>query len=259
MKQFLATLVLAAVLFTPLVAKDGEKKPSANIGGVDSPGGTITGIVKFNGPQPPRKALDKMLGNAYCSSACKGQAPPDEKWVFGKNGKDGPPVNVLVYVAKGFEGKKFAPPKDPVVLDQVGCVYKPRVVGVMVGQTLQIRNSDSTLHNVIGNLKTNKPFNEGMSVKDGTIEKIFQNPEFKADFRCFMHPWMVAFVHVMEHPYYAVTGQDGTFTLKGLPPGEYEIAAMHESSRFEVAPARVTVTVAAGETKSVEFVYKDPK
>ena len=91
------------------------------------------------------------------------------------------------------------------------------------------------------------------------LEKVFQNPEFKADFRCFMHPWMVAYVHVMEHPFYAVTGPDGTFTLKGLPPGDYEIAAMHESSRFEVAPERVTVSVKAGETKSIEFVYRDPK
>jgi hypothetical protein len=111
----------------------------------------------------------------------------------------------------------------------------------------------------MGNLKTNKAFNEGMSVKGAVIEKVFQNPEFKADFRCFMHPWMVAYVHVMEHPFYAVTGADGTFTLKGLPPGEYEIAAMHESSRFEVAPERVAVSVKAGETKSIEFVYKDPK
>jgi plastocyanin len=259
MKQLLATLVLAAALLTPLAANDGEKKTSANVGGVDSPGATITGVVKFSGPQPPRKPLINMQGNAFCNAACNGNPPLEEKWVFGKNGNDDTLVNVLVYVAKGLEGKKFTPPKDPVILDQVGCVYKPHVVGVMVGQTLQIRNSDATLHNVIGNVKANKAFNEGMSVKDGTIEKVFQNPEFKADFRCFMHPWMVAFVHVMEHPYFAVTGQDGTFTLKGLPPGEYEIAAMHESSRFEVAPDRVKVTVAAGESKTVEFVYKDPK
>ena len=258
MKKFLATLVLAAVLFTPLVAKDGEKKPAANVGGVDSPGATITGIVKFTGPQPPRKALDNMLGNAYCSNACKGQAPLDEKWVFGKNGNDDTLVNVLVYVAKGLQGK-FSPPKEPKVLDQVGCVYTPRVMGVMVGQTLQIRNSDATLHNVMGNLKTNKAFNQGMAVKGEVMEKVFQNPEFKADFRCFMHPWMVAYVHVMEHPFYAVTGTDGTFTLKGLPPGEYEIAAMHESSRFELTPERITVSVKAGETKQIEFVYKDPK
>ena len=259
MKQLLGAVILAAVLLTPLAAKDGERKSAANIGGVDSPGATITGIVKFSGPQPPRKTLDNMLGNAYCSEACKGKPGVDEKWVFGKNGNDDTFVNVLVYVAKGLEGKKFAPPKEAVVLDQAGCVYRPHVVGVMVGQTLQIRNSDSTLHNVIGNLKTNKGFNEGMSVKDGTIEKVFQNPEFKADFRCFMHPWMVAFVHVMEHPYFAITGSDGSFTLKGLPPGEYEIAALHESSRFELAPERVKVTVAAGETKTIEFVYKDPK
>jgi plastocyanin len=259
MKQLPGAVVLAAVLLSPLAAEDGEKKPPANVGGVNTPGATITGIVKFAGPQPPRKPMDNLLGNAYCNEHCKGRAPLDEKWVFGKNGDDDTFVNVLVYVAKGFEGKKFAPPKDPVVLDQVGCVYTPRVVGVMVGQTLQIRNSDATLHNVIGNLKTNKAFNEGMSVKDGTIEKVFQNPEFKADFRCFMHPWMVAYVHVMEHPYYAITGPDGTFTLQGLPTGEYEIAAIHESSRFEVAPERVKVSVAAGETKKIEFVYKDPK
>jgi len=258
MKQLLGAAVLAAVLLSPLAAEDGEKKPSANVGGTDEPGATITGIVKFKGPQPPRKQLDNILGNAYCSEACKGKAPLDEKWVFGKNGEDDTFVNVLVYVAKGLTGK-FAPPKEPKILDQVGCVYTPRVIGIMVGQPLQIRNSDSTLHNVMGNLKTNKAFNEGMSVKGAILEKVFQNPEFKADFRCFMHPWMVAYVHVMEHPFYAVTGVDGTFTLKGLPPGEYEIAAMHESSRFEVAPERITVSVKAGETKSIEFVYKDPK
>ena len=251
------SVVLAAALLSPAAAGDGEKKRLPNVGGVDAPGAVITGVVKFSGPQPARKPLDNMLGNGYCSEHCKGQAPLDEKWVFGQNGADATLVNVMVYVVKGFEGKKFEPPKEPVVLDQVGCVYTPRVVGVMTGQTLQIRNSDSTLHNVIGNLKTNKKFNEGMSVKDGSIEKVFQNPEFKADFRCFMHPWMVAYVHVLEHPFYAITGPDGSFTLKGLPPGEYEIAALHESSRFEVSPERVTVKVAEGETKKIEFVYKD--
>lgn len=257
MKKLLGALVLAAALLSPLAAKDGEKKPAANVGGVDSPGATITGIVKFVGPQPPVKPLDNMLGNAYCNEHCKGKAPLDEKWVFGKNGGDDTLANVLVYVAKGLEGKKFAPPKDPVLLDQIGCTYRPRVAGVMVGQTLQIRNSDSTLHNVIGNLKANKSFNEGMTVKGATLEKVFQNPELKADFRCFMHPWMVGFVHVLEHPFYAITGPDGSFTLKGLPPGEYEIGVLHESARFEVAPARATVKITAGETQKIEFIYKD--
>lgn len=259
MRQWLWCAVLTAALLSPLAAGDGEKKRLPNVGGVDAPGATITGVVKFTGPQPARKPVDGILGNGFCNEHCQGKAPLDEKWVFGQNGNDATLVNVLVYVSKGFEGKKFEPPKEPVVLDQVGCLYTPHVVGVMTGQTLQIRNSDATLHNVIGNLKANKGFNEGMSVKGGTIEKVFQNAEFKADFRCFMHPWMVGYVHVLDHPYFAVTGPDGTFTLKGLPPGEYEISVKHESSRFEVTPEVVKVTVAAGENKTVDFVYKDPK
>jgi hypothetical protein len=261
MKHAVSTAVLAAFLLaSPAFGGDGEKKPAANVGGVDAEGGgVVTGLVKFVGEKPAVKPLSNILGNAFCNAACAGKAPMDEKWVFGKNGDQDTFVNVLVYVAKGLEGKKFTPPTTPTVLDQVGCIYTPRVVGVMVGQPLQVRNSDATLHNVMGNLKANKSFNEGMAVKGGVMEKMFQNAEFKADFRCFMHPWMVAYVHVMEHPFYAVTGADGTFTLKGLPPGEYEIAAMHESSRFEVAPARATVVIKAGESKTVDFTFKDPK
>jgi plastocyanin len=259
MKTFPVGVFLAALLLSAAAGQEPAKTRCANVGGLDGEGGTITGIVKFAGPQPPRKAIDGMAGNAYCNGRCNGTPPLDEKWVFGKNGDDATFQNVLVYVAKGLEGRKFVPPKEPAVLDQVGCIYTPRVIGVMVGQTLQVRNSDATLHNVIGNLKANKGFNEGMSVQNGTIEKVFQNPEFKADFRCFMHPWMVAYVHVMEHPFFAITGPDGTFTLRGLPPGEYEIAAMHESSRFEVSPERIRITVAAGETKKIDFVFRDPK
>ncbi len=256
MKHPIGGLVLAAALFSPLFAQEGGKK-AGNAGGADGDGAVVTGLVKFKGPKPPAKQLKDVAGNAFCSEHHKGQLPPDEKWVFGKNGDDDTFVNVFVYVAKGLEGKKFDPPKNPVVLDQVGCIYTPRVVGVMVGQPLQIRNSDGTLHNVIGNLKTNRAFNEGMPAKGSTIEKVFQNAELRADFRCFMHPWMVAWVHVMEHPFYAVTGADGTFTIKGLPPGEYEIAVLHEAGRFEAIPERIPVKVAAGETKKIEFVYKD--
>jgi plastocyanin len=256
MKNVVGGTLLALVLLSPALAQDGEKKAFANIGGLEESGGTITGIVKFSGKQPERKPLSNITGNAYCSEHCKGQPPFDEKWIFGKNGSDDTFANVLVYVAKGLEGKRFAPPKEPAILDQEGCVYTPHVVGLMVGQTLRVRNSDSTLHNVMANLRTNKSFNEGMSVKGSTIDKVFQNPEFKADFRCFMHPWMVAYVHVMEHPYFAITGPDGAFTLRGLPPGEYEIGTLHESSRFECS-GRVTVKIATGETKKIEFVYKD--
>src|SRR5205814_742424 len=84
--------------------------------------------LKFTGKQPERKPLGNITGIAYCSEHCNGQPPLDEKWVFGKNGSDDTFANVLVYVAKGLEGKKFTPPKSPTILDQVGCVYTPRVV-----------------------------------------------------------------------------------------------------------------------------------
>ena len=255
MKQVLASVVLAAVLLSPLAAEDGEKKAPANVGGVDEPGATITGIVKFKGPQPVRKPLDNILGNAYCSEACKSKAPLDEKWVFGKNGDDDTFVNVLVYVSKGLQGK-FAPPKEPKVLDQVGCVYTPHVVAVMAGQTLEIRNSDATLHNVMSAPRNNPAFNFGMPVKDQKVEKVFKEPETKMNLKCFMHPWMSSYVHVLEHPFFAVTGADGTFTIRGLPPGEYELSVLHETSLFEPTPATAKVTATAGGKATADFTYQ---
>jgi plastocyanin len=218
---------------------------------------TVTGIVKFKGPKPERKPNEGLLGQAFCKEACAGKAPLEEKWVFGKNGDDDTFANVLVYVSKGLEGKKFDPPKEHVVLDQVGCLYTPHVVSVMVGQTLEIRNSDATLHNVLCNPFKNKPFNEGMPIKGGKIEKIFTTPELKMDLRCVLHPWMLAYVHVLDHPFHAVTREDGAFTIKGLPAGEYELSVKHESSRFAAEPATVSIKVGAGETKKIEFVYTD--
>jgi len=250
------TLTLAAAL-----AQEGPKKaPPLNVGGIEAEGtGAIGGIVKFKGEPPAREPVKGFLGNAFCKAHGKGEAPLDERWVFGKNGEQPILQNVLVYVSKGLQGKKFEPPKEPAVLDQVGCVYTPHVVGVMVGQTLEIRNSDETLHNVMCTPRKNKPFNEGMAVKGGKIEKVFTEPEMKVDLRCVLHPWMVAYAHVMDHPYYAVTQADGTFTIQGLPPGEYELTVKHEASRFAAEPATAAVKVKAGETAKIEFAYEDKK
>jgi hypothetical protein len=101
----------------------------------------------------------------------------------------------------------------------------------------------------------NPGFNLGMPVKDQKIEKVFNKPEFKMNFRCFMHPWMSAYVHVLDHPFFAVTREDGTFTIKGLPPGEYEISTLHEASRFAAAP--LTVKVEAGKTHEAKFTFQE--
>ena len=98
----------------------------------------------------------------------------------------------------------------------------------MVGQTLAVKNSDATMHNVMASPSENSPFNFGMPAKDQIINRVFKEPEFKMKVRCFMHPWMIGYVHVLENPYFAVTGIDGKFSIKGLPPGEYSYGAARE-------------------------------
>jgi len=249
--------ILLALATASAVRGDEAKKAVLNVGGTDDPGGTVTGLVRFAGPKPDVGQISGILGNAFCKEHCAGgQAPKEEKFVFGRNGSDETLQNVLVFVSKGLEGKTFPPPKTPVILDQVGCVYTPHVVGVMVGQTLEIRNSDATLHNVMTMPRKNKSFNEGMPVKGGKLEKVFAEAEMKVDLRCFMHPWMLAWVHVLPHPYYAITQEDGRFTIKGLPPGEYEISVLHETSRLQPTANAIKVVVKAGETATADFTYK---
>jgi plastocyanin len=244
--------ILAA--WAALCGSAGGQNSGAPGGGTGT--ATVTGVVKWKGPKPETQPLTQVLGHAFCKEACGGKAPPDERWVFGKNGDDETLRNVLVYVSGGLEGRTFEVPQEPMVLDQVACVYTPHVVSVTAGQTLEIRNSDATLHNVMCSPRNNRAFNDGMPVKGMTLRKVFKNPELKIDLRCFLHPWMVAYVHVLEHPFHAVTGADGTFTIRGLPPGEYEISVLHETNSVKAEPASVRVKVGAGETRRVEFVYR---
>jgi plastocyanin len=256
MKTYLFIAVLLTVASMIQAQEAAPKFAPLNIGGIDNKtGGTITGVVRFRGAKPEAKPVTDIAGNAFCKQCYKGDLPKHDDFVFGKNGSDDTLVNVLVYVSKGLEGKKFEPTREPALLDQVGCMYTPHVVAVMVGQTLKIRNSDATLHNVMASPWTNPQFNTG-TVKDQVIEKVFRQPELKINTKCFMHPWMSAYIHVLDNPFFAVTQTDGTFTLKGLPPGEYEISVLHETSLFEPTPATATVKIAGNETKKIDFTYQ---
>jgi hypothetical protein len=143
-------------------------------------------------------------------------------------------------------------PSEPVVLDQKGCHYQPHIFGVQVGQPVQIVNSDSTLHNVHGVAKVNSEFNTGQPIQGMKFTHTFSAKEVMVPFKCDVHGWMNAYAGVLDHPYFAVSAADGTFTLKGLPPGTYTIEAWHEKLGTQMQ----SVTIGAKETKDVAFTFK---
>ncbi len=208
--------------------------------------GEITGKVSFDGkaPQPARLRMD---ADKYCASVHKSPVFGEEVTV----NKNGSLKNVLVYVKDGLVGKKFDPPKEKVVFDQNGCVYKPHVLGIMIGQELEILSSDPTLHNVHSLSKLNTQFNRAMPNKGMKINVKFDKVEtFKV--KCEVHPWMGAYMGVFNHPFYAVTGDDGSFSIKNLPAGEYTVEVWHEKYGSQTAKVKVD---AAGKA-TADFKYK---
>lgn len=181
--------------------------------------GSISGVVSFKGAPPKIKPLD-MTADPGCPS----QPQPADVVVV--NG--GKLANVFVYVKEGLPKGGFAVPGDPVVLDQKGCRYQPRMLGLMTGQPLKVLNSDAANHNVHPMPSNNPGWNESQRPTDKPILKTFDQPELMMPVQCNQHNWMRAYVNVLPHPYFAVSGTDGSFSIKNLPPGEYTLAAVHE-------------------------------
>ncbi len=218
--------------------------------GVAHAASSITGTVIFDGKVPTLRPLT-MDADPACAK--KHSAPvPNEALVLGSGNTMG---NIMVWVSKGLPpGKTWPVPKDPVVLDQNGCQYKPHVMGIMVGQTYKILNSDGVLHNIHTLPKVNASFNKGMppTLKEATT--VFTKPEEVFHIKCDVHPWMSAYMAVFTHPFFSVTSTDGKFTIKGLDPGTYEITAWHE----KLGPQTASVTVGANETKTQNFKFAVP-
>ena len=252
--RILVSLALCASFFIPAAVQADHHEAALDVGGVEGDGGTVKGTVKFDGKQIPRKPI-RMNADPVCEKAHQ-DAALSQKWVFGSNDTL---QNVFVWVSKGLEGKTFDTPTTPAVLDQRGCMYIPHVSGIVVNQPLEIRSSDDTLHNINFKSDKNGTFNLGMPVKGMKETKTFTKEEVGMTYKCDVHPWMNAFMHVVPHPFFAVTQEYGTFTLKGLPPGEYELSVWHEFDRFAPDKKTAKVTVEAGKTAEVTFTYAPAK
>jgi plastocyanin len=230
-------------------APAGSAAPPAAAGRTVDPAtaGTVTGRIVLEGTPPPNEVI-RMNADPVCVREVKG-TQYTETFLVGEGGALG---NVFVYVRDGLGNYTFPVPGEAVVLDQQGCRYHPHVFGVQIGQTLQILNSDPTLHNVHAIPKNNQEFNTGQPVKGMKMDHKFTAREVMVPFKCDVHGWMNAYAGVLDHPYYAVTGDGGTFELKGLPPGDYVVEAWHE----KLGAQTQNVTLGERETKEISFTFK---
>lgn len=218
------------------------------------PTGTISGVISFNGAPPAPKKIDTSA-DPVC-----GQANPNlttEDTVV----TDGKLANVFVYVKEGTveAGKKigdyaWTTPTTAAQLDQKGCQYSPHVMGMMVNQKISVTNSDKTQHNIHPTPKRNPEWNKTQGVGQAPIEETFRQAEVLIPVKCNQHPWMKAYIGVLRHPLFAVSGANGTYEIKGVPPGTYTVAAWREGGAAgEEKPLQVTVT--ANGTATADFSF----
>jgi hypothetical protein len=160
--------------------------------------------------------------------------------------------NVFVYVKTGLEGKNFGVPEDSVVLDQDGCIYKPHVLGIQARQNLSVKTSDNTTHNIHPLPKVNREWNVSQPPGADPIVQSFSRPEATIPVKCNQHPWMRAYIHVLSHPYFKVSDDGGSYKIENLPPGDYELEAVHE----EYGAQTQKVTVAANGSATADFAFK---
>jgi plastocyanin len=251
--RLLACLAAVSVAVTSAACSGGAstestapKAPAAVSNPVDpATASAVTGVVTLQGTPPPNPPIN-MGSDPYCMKLGSATTP-----VFVVSDNSGL-ENVFVYVKDGLGNLKFPVPSSPVVLDQKGCSYMPRVFGIQVGQSLDIVNSDETLHNVHALPMANREFNRGQALQGMKYTTTFTAPEVMLPFKCDVHKWMNAWVGVLEHPFYAVSGKAGAFALAGLPPGNYTIEAWHE----KLGAQTQQVTIGPKESKKISFVFK---
>jgi Carboxypeptidase regulatory-like domain len=257
MRKSLAVVAFAAPL--ALVACGGGEKqeapaaapasttaaaPAADAGAAKG-SASIAGKISFAGTAPAAEKI-KVSADPYCQKEHKDGL---ERKVV--DVKDGGLKDVFVYVKSGVTGT-YPAPTEAVELDQQGCMYKPHIVVLQVGQPLKIKNNDETLHNIHPRPNVNGEFNIGQPRKGMESTKTFDKKEVMIPVGCDVHPWMRSYISVMDNPFFAVTDEDGKFEIKGLPAGEYEIEAVHEKLKSQTGK----ITVKDGEKATLDLSYK---
>jgi hypothetical protein len=240
MTRGFCTIMLTAAV---AIVSAGSRAPATAQGGPD--GGTLVGHVKLTEAPPPNAAI-RMGSDLKCLEINAGKKV-DQETVL--RDADGGLRNAFVSVQGTFP--QSAPPAEPVTIDQQGCVYHPRVQGARVGQMLVVKNDDDTLHNIHSLSTKGNNFNTGQP-KAGLVFKVpLKAEEVMLHVRCDVHPWMTGYLGVVPHPYYAVSGAQGAFTIDHVPPGHYTVQAWHE----RYGTVTQTVDVKAGKATVVEFSY----
>jgi hypothetical protein len=207
--------------------------------------GKLHGRILFVGDPPARKRID-MSGDGNCVGIAKN--PRTEDFIVADNGL----ANAFVYVKGGDLGRfAFEAPASNVVLDQQRCQFIPRVLGLQIKQTLVILNSDPTTHNIHPSPRVNPEWNKMQEQYGTPIETQFMRAETLVPVKCNLHPWMGAYVGVLAHPFFAVSSKDGTYSIAGLPPGDYTLVAWHEVAGEKT----VTFSIGPSEAKSVDLVF----
>jgi len=252
----LATLLAACLSLSTLAGCSGAPPRTAESNKDDSPVffhvdpatvGVLQGYVRFSGRNPARKPID-MTSDPACVEAHKGQ-PYDESIMVSP---DGSLANVFIYIKAGLEDKSFEVPSTPVLFDQKGCWFSPRVLGIRTGQVLRIANSDPVTHNVHPMAQVNREWNHSQGPDDAPLDRKFLRPEVMIPVKCNIHSWMHAYIGVVSHPYFAVTAVDGKFELRNVPPGDYVVEAWHE----KLGTHEEKVTVPAAGQANVSFTFK---
>jgi len=257
MRSAVGAVMLGAALCALGCKTDQAARRAENIDHVEAPAkaaldpamaGTISGTISFKGKTPERVKIDMSQDPACAMTAGENDA---EQYVIGKKGAL---ANVYVYVKAGLPPNVSFPAKTaPVVVDQKGCRYVPHVVAVQVGEPVEFRNSDPTMHNVhtLPSVTGNASTDISQGPMGAPQTETFASPEVMLPVRCNNHPWMNAFVNVSATPFFAVSGTDGKFEITGLPPGVYTIVAVHEKLGEQVQQ----VTVATQTTSAANFSY----